>query len=144
MKLLFYLTTLFIALTINAQNPINTNIDPVYIADARIQIHDLKNLTSVFIDSSNKLTIQDLASGKFNNRFQPFPGETQFVAQPYITYWLKLTLRTSDDIHNWWLLLYSNSEIGETIQHGYVDAWFIDRNNQATEHQRTGVLVPRS
>ena len=76
--------------------------------------------------------------------FSPISDTGQFVAQPYITYWLKLTISTSGDIRDWWLLLHSSSEIGATIQHGYLDSWFINRLNQATEHQRTGVLVPRS
>ena len=145
MKLLFYISALLISLAIQAQpGTTNTTGDSVHIADARVQIHDLKNHTSVFIDSSNKLTIQDIASGKFNNRFQPLSGMAQLVAQPYITYWLKLTISTSADIQDWWLVLRSNSAIGESTQHGYVDAWSINRINQATEHQRTGVSVPRS
>ncbi len=143
MKLLFYISTVLITLVIQAQ-PDTTRTSNVYIADPRIQIHDLKSYTAVFIDSSNKLTIQDVASGKFNNRFRPFPGTTQLVAQPYITYWLKFTLGASGDIHDWWLVLQSDSEIGETIRHGYVDAWFTNSINQVTEHQRTGVFVPRS
>ena len=118
--------------------------DSVYKADARIQVHDLKNYISVFTDSSNKITIQEIASGKLDQRFQPISGMDEFVAQPYITYWLKLTITTSSDIQDWWLILNSSAKIGETIQHGYVDSWFINRINQATEHQRTGVLVPRS
>ena len=72
MKLLFYITALLITTAIQAQPAqlISSN-DSVYIADAKIQIHDLKNYASVFIDSSNKLTIEEIASGKFNNRFQP-------------------------------------------------------------------------
>ena len=121
----------------------NTSNDSVYIADARIQIHDLKNYTSVFIDSSNKMTIQEIASGKFNNRFQPLSGMAQ-PAQPYITYWLKLSISASGDIQNWWLLLNSDPEVGESVQNGYVDAWFLNNINQVTDHQRTGVFVPRS
>ena len=145
MKLLFYIGTLFITLAIQAQpGTTNRSSDSAYIADPGVQIHDLKNYTFVLTDSSNKLTVQEIASGKFNNRFQPIVDTAQLVAQPNITYWLKLTLTASSDIQDWWLLLYSISAIGETIQHGYVDCWFINRNNSTTEHQRTGVFVPRS
>ena len=145
MKLLFYISTLLITLAIQAQpGTTNTISDSVYLADARIQIHDLKNYTSVFIDSSNKITIGEIASGKFNSRFQPLSDTVRLVAQPYITYWLKFTISSSGDIRNWWLLLYSNLEISEPIQQGYVDAWFINRADQNMEHQRTGVFVPRS
>ena len=145
MKLLFYIFALFITTIINAQpGPSDTSSESIYTVDPRIQIHDLKNFASVFIDSSNKLTVQDLATGKFNSRFQHLSGMAQLVAQPYITYWLKLTIESSGDIQRWWLLLFSNSEIGETTQHAYVDAWFINRVNQGTEHTRTGFSVPRS
>jgi signal transduction histidine kinase len=145
MKLLFYISTFLFTLTTQAQ-PGTTSIsnDSVYIADARIQIHYLEKYVSVFIDSSNKLTIQEIASGKFNSRFQPFSDTARLVAQPYITYWLKFAVSSSGDIRNWWLLLYSNSEISEPIQQGYVDAWFINRTDQNIEHQRAGVFVPRS
>jgi signal transduction histidine kinase len=145
MKLLFYISTLLFSLAIQAQpGTTNSSNDSVYIADAKVQIHDLKNYTSVLVDSSNKLMLQEIASGKFNSRFQPLSDTARLVAQPYITYWLKFTISSSGDIQNWWLLLYSNSEISEPIQQGYVDAWFINRTDQNMEHQRTGVLVPRS
>ena len=145
MKLLFYISTLLLSLTIQAQpGTTRTRNDSVYMADPGIQIHDLKNYTSVFIDSSNKLSIQEIASGKFNNRFQPLSDTARLMAQPYITYWLQFTISSSGDIRNWWLLLYSNLEVSEPIQQGYVDAWFINRTDQNMEHQRTGVFVPRS
>jgi len=145
MKLLLYIFALLITTIIRAQpGTTNSSNDSVYFADSRIQIHDLKNYTSVFIDSSNKLTLQQIASGKFNSRFQPISGMAQLVAQPHITYWLKLTISAPGDIQDWWLLLYSNADVGVTIQHGYVDAWFINRTTQTTQHQRTGVFVPRS
>ena len=145
MKLLISIITLFISTAILAQPDLTkTTNDSVYIADPKVQVHDLKNVTSVFIDSSNKITLQEVTSGKLNTRFQPLPGMAQLVAQPYITYWLKITITTPGEIQDWWLLLYSKTAIGETVQHGYVDAWVINRSNQRTERQRTGIMVPRS
>ena len=145
MKLLFYISITLITLVIQAQpSPTATTNDSAYIVDPRIQIHDLKNFASVFIDSSNKVSFQEISSGKFTSRFQPLSASPELVAKPHIAYWLKLTIRSSGDIQDWWLILHGNSEIGETIQHGYVDAWFINKTTQAIEHRRTGVLVPRS
>ncbi len=107
--------------------------NPAYIVDAKIQLHDLKNYTTVFVDSSNKMPIQEIASERFRPGFQPLSDSMQ--AQPYITYWLKFSISATGDIENWWLLL---------SQHGYVDAWFLNISNQVTEHQRTGLFVPRS
>jgi hypothetical protein len=146
MKLLFSIIALILTTTLLSQQPItnNTSNDSVYAADARIQLHDLKNYTSVFTDSSNKLTIQEIASEKFSNQFQPLSGMVQ-PAQPYITYWLKLSISASGDIQNWWLLLNNDPEFKEyTALNCYVDAWFLNNGNQVAAHQRTGFFVPRS
>jgi len=144
MKLLLYIITLLITTAIQAQPGITTaGNDSVYIADPRIQIHDLKNYTSVFIDSSNKLTIQEIASEKFSNRFQPFSDSARY-AQPYITCWLKLSISASGEIRNWWLLFNRDPILGQSVEIAYVDAWFLNSINQVTDHQRTGAFVPRS
>ncbi len=135
MRLLLFITALSITTLIPAQQTDTNNLrnNSVYIADARIQMHELKKYTSIFVDSSNKLTIQEIVTEKFSNRFQLLQDSIQ--AQPYITYWLKVSISSTEDIQNWWLLL---------GQHGYLDAWFLNNSNQITEHQRTGILVPRS
>ena len=146
MRLFLLILVLIISTSLRAQQS-ETNTsgnDSAYTADPRILIHELKNHTSLLVDSSNKLTQQEVASGKFNSRFQLLSDTARLVAQPYITYWLKFTISSSGDIQKWWLLLYSNLEISEPIQQGYVDAWFINRTDQNMEHQRTGVVVPRS
>ena len=118
--------------------------DAVYIADARIQVHDLLEYTSIFVDSSNSLTLQEIGTEKFRNRFQSLSDFNQ-LAQPYITYWLKVTITASGNINDWWLVL-SGIQESETIpyQHSYVDAYFLDSLQVVTTHQRTGVSVPRS
>ncbi|MFN2440387.1 MAG: 7TM diverse intracellular signaling domain-containing protein, partial [Chitinophagaceae bacterium] len=135
MRLLLFITALSINTLIPAQQTDTNNLrsNSVYIADARIQMHELKKYTSIFVDSSNKLTIQEIITEKFSNRFQLLQDSIQ--ARPYITYWLKVSISSTEDIQNWWLLL---------GQHGYVDAWFLNNSNQITEHQRTGIFVPRS
>jgi len=146
MKLLLYIVALLIATGIRAQPgaPDNNGNDSVYLADARIQVHDLKKYTYVFIDSSNKLTIQEIASGKFNNRFQPLSGMVQ-PATPYITYWLKFSISCTGNIDNWWLLLNDAPDFNNnSADNSYVDGWFLNSANQVMEHQRTGVFVPRS
>ena len=144
MRLLLYIFALLITTIIQAQpGTINTNNDSVYIADARIQVHDLKNYTSVFIDSSNKITIVEIASGKFDHRFQPLSVIAE-EAQPYITYWLKLSITVSGDIQNWWLFVNGDPQGTINIPNSYVDGWFLNNSNQVIEHQRTGLFVPRS
>ena len=146
MKLLFSIIALILTTTLLSQQPVTTNTsnDSVYIADARIQLHGLKNYTSVFTDSSNKLTIQEIASEKFSNQFRPLSGMVQ-PARPYITYWLKLSISASGDIQNWWLLLNNDPESKEYMaRNSYVDVWVLNNGNQVTAHQRSGLFVPRS
>jgi signal transduction histidine kinase len=136
MKLYLFIIAIFITTVITAQQ---TGIDsisnnPVYIADAKIQLHDLKNYTTVFVDSSNKMTIQEIVSERLRIGFQPVTDSMQ--AQPYITYWLKISISASGDIQNWWLL--------SEGQHLYVNAWCLNNKNQVLDHQRTGLFVPRS
>jgi signal transduction histidine kinase len=90
------------------------------------------------------LTIKEITSGRFNDRFQPVSRMVQ-PAQPYITYWLKLSIASSGNIDNWWLLLTDAADLNEyRATNSYVDAWFLDSARQVTGHQRTGLFVPRS
>jgi len=131
MKLFLFITAIFITTAITAQQTDTNSIsnNPAYMADAKIQLHDLKNYTTVFVDSSNKMTIQEIVSEKFRIRFQPATDSMQ--AQPYITYWLKIPISASGDIQNWWLL--------SDGPHCYVDAWYLNNTNQIMDHQRTGL-----
>ncbi len=146
MKLLLLIPALFLAKALLSQHPgINKAWnDSVYVADARIQIHDLKKYTAVYTDSSNMISIEEMSSEKFSNRFRPLSTMVQ-PAQPYITYWLKISISALGAIDNWWLLLYDDpADKNYHAENSYVDAWFLNNVHVVTEHQRTGILVPRS
>ncbi len=136
MKLYLFIIAICFTAGANAQQPEKDSIgnNPVYIADARVQLHDLKNYTTVFVDSSGKMTIQEITSQKFRGGFQPLTDTLK--TQPYVTYWLKIPIKALGDIQNWWLFL----DRGQYL----VDAWYLNNTNQILEHQRTGLLVPRS
>ncbi|HEX8332728.1 MAG TPA: ATP-binding protein [Segetibacter sp.] len=114
--------------------------DISYRADSRIHLHNLRPYTSVFVDSSNKLTIDDVIT-KYNSRFRPVSAATD-IAQPYLTYWLRVSVTTTADIEKWWLLLGEYPPVGSPGHNSTVDVWKL--NNGALQHQRTGVEVPRS
>ena len=70
-----YFITLFISLhlIVSAQQNNTTNkTDSFFVIDSAIQIHDLRPATFVFADETNKLTMQDASSGKFDNKFSAF------------------------------------------------------------------------
>jgi signal transduction histidine kinase len=145
MKLFLFVTALMITTALQAQPGVtdSTTNNDIYRANAQIQVHELKNYASVFVDSSNKVTINELAAGKFDNRFLPLAGIIP-SAHPYITYWLKLSISPSGDIQNWWLLLHDDPNVKVNAQNCYVDGWFVNNARQVMEHQRTGLFVPRS
>ncbi len=120
------------------------NSDLVYTADAKVQLHELKNYASVLTDSLNNLTLQDIISGKYDNRFKALSAFTQ-PAQPYITYWQKINIKAEGTISNWWLMFAEDTAFKDfNAQNGYVDIWYADSAGKITDHQRTGVFVPRS
>ncbi len=146
MILVFLTLKLMVTAVVWAQAPIANSArnDSVYIADARIQLHDLKDYTSVYVDSSNELTIREISSKEFSSRFHPIYGNSQ-PAQPYITYWLKFSITPSENIQDWWLLLNDDSAFADyTAENCYVDVYFLNSDNLVTDHQRTGIFVPRS
>ena len=146
MKSLLTISLFIITLPLAAQltGTINAGSNQVYIIDPRIPVHDLKKYTSVFVDSSNKLTLQEIASEKFSNLFQSL-SDSIHQAQPYITYWLKVSLSSSGDIQNWWLLLNEDPvNKGYRASNCFVDGWALNNLNRVLEHQRTGLFVPRS
>ena len=142
--LLFFISFTCIPKIAGQESRLDDRTDTVYSADARIQVHDLFAYTSIFADSTNTLTIKEVVTEQFRDKFQPL---TRFIqpAQPYITYWLKLSISAPDSIQHWWLLLNETLETDSSYdQHAYVDVYFLDTLSQVTTHQRTGVFVPRS
>ena len=146
----FYFILPFISLHLIAwaqQNNTFKKTDSFYVVDSAIQIHDLRPATFVFADETNKLTMQDASSGKFDNKFLPLNSFKTF--NTHITYWLRLSIETRGNIKNWWLMLrdtirdYYTSN-SDAVQYNFVEVYFSNENKQLLSQQRTGTLVPRS
>lgn len=150
-KLIIILVFISSLLTVKAQPPLLKNTNPpdsFYVVDSKVQIHDLRPAAFVLADSTNLLTLQDIASGKFNDKLKPVGSFKSFNGNT--SYWLKLSIvTTGSSIKNWWLLLrepgknYYSANTG-AVQYNFVDVYFCNEKNQLLSHQRTGVLVPRS
>ncbi|HKB43717.1 MAG TPA: sensor histidine kinase, partial [Chitinophagaceae bacterium] len=144
----FILVFIFLQVIVKAQQNEGTNsIDSFYIVDSKIQIHDLRPATFVFADETNKLTLQDIASGKFNDKFQPVSSFKMF--KNYTSYWLRLSIETRGGINNWWLMLRDTirnyySSNSNAVRYNFVDVYFCNENNQLLSQQRTGIFIPRS
>jgi signal transduction histidine kinase/DNA-binding response OmpR family regulator len=116
----------------------------IYEADARIQLHDLRNYTLVFTDSTNKLSEKDITSGKFDQLFLPYSSVEKTI-KPFTTYWLKVSVKPLASFSNWWIIL---RDTGNFYTRGtandYVDVYTVNNRNEIVAHQRTGPFVPRS
>src|SRR5258708_25506539 len=135
MKRLYFILP-FISLHLIAWTQQNNTInktDSFYVVDSAIQIHDLRPATFVFADETNKLTLPDVASGKFYDKFQPISSLKTF--KNYTIYWLRLSIQTRGNINNWWLMLrdttrnYYTSN-SDAVQYNFVDVYFCDENKQ--------------
>ncbi|HZV67923.1 MAG TPA: ATP-binding protein [Saprospiraceae bacterium] len=144
-NLLVFITAITNLQDIHAQGvPDSDPIDSVYVVDKKIQVHSLLKYTSVFVDSSNEMTVQEVAAEKLRGKFQPFDSLDQPPA-PYISYWLKFSISSPDSIQDWWLIHSGVPEFDTVFgEHAYVDVYFLDTVYQVKSHQRTGLFVPRS
>lgn len=149
-KLIFILFFISSLLTVKAQPSLLKNTNPAdsfYVVDSRIQIHDLRPATFVLADSTNQLTLQDIASGKFDDKFKPVSEFNNFKS--YTSYWLRLPIATQGSIKNWWLMLrqadrnYYSSNTND-VHYNFVDVYFCNERYQLLSKQLTGVFVPRS
>jgi signal transduction histidine kinase/DNA-binding response OmpR family regulator len=146
----FYFILSFICLQLSVpaqQHKEAIPADAFYVVDSAIQIHDLRSATYVFVDETNKLTIREMTSGKYDGQFQPVKTFKQF--KNYTSYWLRFSVETSARITNWWLLLrdtslgYYTSNVDE-VQYNFVDVYYCNQNRQLLSQQRTGTFVPRA
>jgi len=125
----------------------NIPADSFYVVDSRIQIHDLRPATFVLVDSTNQLTLQDIASGKFNDKFKPVSEFNNFKS--YTSYWLRLPIAAQGSIKNWWLMLrradknYYSTNTND-VHYNFVEVYFCNERNQLLSKQLTGVFEPRS
>ncbi|HKB44898.1 MAG TPA: sensor histidine kinase, partial [Chitinophagaceae bacterium] len=144
----FILALVFLQLIVIAQqNRIIHSADSFYVVDSKIQIHDLRPVTFVLADETNKLTLEEIASGKFNNKFQPVSSYKNF--KDYTSYWLRLSIETRGNIKDWWLMLRDSTKNYYTsntnaVQYNFVDVFFFNEKKQLSGQSRSGMFVPRS
>ncbi len=143
MKKIIYIIAILISAISQAQQPSTLASDSGYHADPRIQIHDLKNYTSIFFDSLKQGSIEEISAGKFDDQFRPLSPQNAKI-KAFNNYWLKFSITAESQIDNWWLTVHADPKLEEYNDLlCYVDVWMTGNANKL-EHQRTGVFVPRS
>ena len=133
---------------VHAQQPHKINpMDSFYVVDAKIQIHDLRPVTFVLSDETNKLTLAEISTNKYVEKFKPISSQPNF--KNFTTYWLRLSLETHDTLKDWWLLLRDStsnyySSNSSAVRYNSVDVYFCNKDEQLLSQQRSGTFTPRS
>jgi signal transduction histidine kinase len=110
--------------------------------NAQTQLHALKPFTLVWVDSSGDLQLNDII--KKENDFFPL-ANLNSLANPGKAYWLRIAIQAEGRIKKWWLILNNDSTNKKsTAESETVDVWTLDSNYTVLDHQRTGLMVPRS
>lgn len=116
---------------------------PSYDADPKIQLHDLRNYTSVFVDSFNSVSTNDIISGKHDAIFLPYGSATK-VVKPFTTYWLKVTVNPLANFDDWWIILRDTGKLNKDGSANDLVDVYTNNGNVLVAHQRSGPLVPAS
>ncbi len=116
-------------------------VDSVYAADPRIQLHDLAAYTAVMIDTTNHINAAQIVSGERDKYFRPLVAADE-SARPYVTYWLRFSIKPTNHFDGWWLTLCDSA--GQPVQSHYADIFSTGDNKKIFHHLRTGAFVPRS
>lgn len=136
--ILLLLAGMCMTLTVMSQ----TGSSRVYTLDPRIGIHNVNEATSILVDSSKKITIDDVLAGKFDAAFQSIKDH-QTNIDAGIAYWLKFTVTNSAQINNWWLIVASTDPyVKQYSGHCYVDVY--QQHNNVFTHSKAGIFVPFS
>lgn len=116
--------------------------DSIYTADSRLLVQDLSDHTSILVDSSLKVTVQDLIKNEEDSDFQPITAFKNKI-ESSVAYWLKVQIRSVGDFQDWWLLLRDkNSTTNYYTQNCYIDTYVINAAQRIINHQRSGAFVP--
>jgi signal transduction histidine kinase/DNA-binding response OmpR family regulator len=115
---------------------------PTYSLDSNRQLHELKAYTYILVDSLDKLTNDEIVSGKQDYRFQPYSAITT-SDKINRTYWLRFSLKTTSVNKNWWLILRDGMPYtGYSSQNEHAELFY--KASGKMIHDKTGTLVPRS
>ena len=117
--------------------------DSIYTINAKSHIHSLRAYSTFLIDSSTRMDVKEIASGKYNDQFIPL-GQAQAKMNVAFSYWIKFRVFATATINDWWLLLYDTSQYGYYPGNCYVDVYIVNDDNLITSHLQTGSLVSRS
>lgn len=120
----------------------------LYTVDPQTGIHNLQSVTNIMVDSSKKLTIDDVSGGRFNQAFTPLEGFKGKI-QPGIAYWLKLNISSDKGFKDWWLIVGSANPLHQYyINQYHAGNCYVDVYQQiyngARTHLKAGTFVSRS
>lgn len=113
-----------------------------------LRIYPLEEYTTLFIDSSARLGIEEVKQLGFHSNFQTLKEFVQ-EGDPNWAYWLKIPVVNHNTSSKWRMVLkvadhQKNKYWKEYLAaHDYVNV-FVSYNHGSIEHYKTGLLVPKS
>lgn len=115
----------------------------VYTLNPQLPIHPIKDYSYAFIDSTNKVSIDQMVSGLYDSLFSSINKIK--LAPDYATTWFRCKVTSHQSVHDWLLIFNDDSTITKiNAKQSYVDAWILDSKRNILRHDKSGLLVPRS
>jgi signal transduction histidine kinase/DNA-binding response OmpR family regulator len=116
----------------------------VYVIDPRVQIHSLTPYASIFVDSSEELSVIDLTDKQHAPMFTPLTGYKGGF-QSGQNYWLRIPVTSLSSIDHWWFII--RPSIKEYDYYARIDRmkfYQLDTLGQIIDSQQSGVSIPKS
>lgn len=129
-------------------NSLAAQTDSILQVENVLRVYPLDGHVSIFVDSTETMTFEDVSQGSFQEKFQPL--DTPLVRwEPHRAYWLKTQITALDSLTDWIVLLknpyYKNFPNRSVYKAGneYVDGFFVLSNGRQM-HLRDGFYLPKS
>jgi hypothetical protein len=139
MRPLILITLLLcVGLSLQGQSPTHT----VRLIPGK-QAQDLTPSITLLVDSTARVTIDNLLHGEYNTSFTPLTEYNQSIVK-HFQYWLRIPFAPNAEIQNWWLVIKTSDS-----QYTYYPQWddvhgYVTSGKEILHQSRTGVETPRS
>lgn len=109
-----------------------------------LRVYELENYTRVLVDSSGKLTLQDIRQQDTGWSIVPVEKLTG-TGEKHWRYWLRIDLKARDSVHDGMIVLKSPDSISRYYAaNRKVDAFLFKNGEEDFVHYKTGAVVPAS
>ena len=117
--------------------------DTVYTLNPTLPIHPIRDYSYAFVDSTGKISIDQIVSGQYDSSFSSV--DQIKLAPAYANTWFRCKVTSLQPVIDWLLIFNDDASITNiNAKQSYVDAWLLDSRRNILRHNKSGLLVPRS